>query len=196
MQFTSHQTKQVLALIALWTVTYLVFGVRLSIALSQECWKRYHKPVLGSLLVTIARGIFLIRLSIALVIECWRRYNHHFAATANTLVIILADAFPPFELLQVRWWPSAKLGSNSIQATTAPAIDVHPSRVQEAQLPIPNPWEEPLEQPQPNGYPALKAPVSAVVAFLPAALPIAHQPPTTTQPNFVAMTVRELRELA
>jgi hypothetical protein len=199
MQISSQQIKQVLTLILLWTVAYLVFGTRLGIALAQEVWKRYHQPILGSLVVNIARSIFLVRLSIALAFECWQRYNHLFAATANTLVIILADAFPPFELLQLRWWPSTKLGINSIQATTVPAIDVYPSRVQEAQLPIPNPWEEPLpEQPKPNSYLALKAPVSAVIALLPVAAkaPIVNQSPTSTQTSLMELTVRELRKLA
>jgi hypothetical protein len=164
MQISSQQIKKTLALILLWAVVYLVFGVRLSIALIKECWKRY---------------------------------NHHLAAALNTVVLVLADAFPPFELLQLRWWPSSQLATQTLQSsatTEEPHQLVVPFSDETA---IANPWEEPLpDQLQPNGYPALKAPVSAVVALLPAALPIAHQPPTTTQPNFVAMTVRELRELA
>jgi hypothetical protein len=199
MQATSQPLKQTLALIALWTMAYLIYGIRFSIDLSHEFWKRYHKPVLGGLLVNTARGIFLIRLSIAIVIECWKRYNHHLAAALNTVVLVLADAFPPFELLQLRWWPSAKLGHNLIQATPAPVIDVLQSPGQEAELPIPNPWEEPLpEQRKFNGYPMLKAPSSVVIALLPAAapLPTGKQLPSNTQPSLIELTVRELRKLA
>jgi hypothetical protein len=84
MQISSQQIKKTLALILLWAVVYLVFGVRLSIALIKECWKRY---------------------------------NHHLAAALNTVVLVLADAFPPFELLQLRWWPSSQLATQTLQSS-------------------------------------------------------------------------------